>query len=184
MRFLSSKHGVPTLANVRRKSRWNKAMREYEEVYMPPVKAVYDAGPRNPFSAAASSMSTATSTVQRRSCSSTRRTTRVHEEGRRRQCRTCLISAICTPWSCKCALHRCCPLSGTEVCAAGYRGAGAGAAATQHHCRRRRLCHHPKIYVCMHCRQCTIAVLFVRRCCVGASCICETLQFISPFLVQ
>ena len=54
-RFLSSKHGVPTLANEGRKSRWNKAMREYEEVYMPPVKAVYDAGPRNSFGAAASS---------------------------------------------------------------------------------------------------------------------------------
>ena len=69
-RFLSSKHGVPTLANEGRKSRWNKAMREYEEVYMPPVKAVYDAGPRNSFGAAASSMSTATATGRAyRSCS-------------------------------------------------------------------------------------------------------------------
>ena len=58
------------MANEGRTSRWNKAMREYEELYMPPVKAVYDADPRNSFGAAASSMSTATATGRAyRSCS-------------------------------------------------------------------------------------------------------------------
>ena len=44
VRFLSSKHGVPTAGNGGLKPRWNKAAREYEEVYMPPVKMEYDAG--------------------------------------------------------------------------------------------------------------------------------------------
>ena len=44
VRFLSSKHGVPTAGNGGYKPRWNKAIRAYEEVYMPPVKMDYDAG--------------------------------------------------------------------------------------------------------------------------------------------
>ena len=44
VRFLSSLHGVPTEADGQKKPRWNKAEREFEEVYMPPVKIKYDKG--------------------------------------------------------------------------------------------------------------------------------------------
>ena len=148
-RFLSSKHGVPTLANEGRKSRWNKAMREYEEVYMPPVKAVYDAGPRNSFGAAASSMSTATATGRAyRSCSIS---TPNNSSARGAAAAVPYVPDLSGLYPVELQvriaqmLSTVGLLSGAEVYAAS--------AAT------------PKIYVCMHCRQCTKAscVAFVRR---------------------
>ena len=44
VRFLSSFHGVPTASSGETKPGWNKLEREYQEVYIPPVKATYDAG--------------------------------------------------------------------------------------------------------------------------------------------
>ena len=43
LRAKSDSH-CPTAANGGKKPRWNKAEREYQEVYTPPVKMEYDAG--------------------------------------------------------------------------------------------------------------------------------------------
>ena len=145
---------------------------------MPPVKAVYDAGPRNSFGAAASSMSTATATGRAyRSCSIS---TPNNSSARGAAAAVPYVPDLSGLYPVELQvriaqmLSTVGLLSGAEVCAAS--------AAT------------PKIYVCMHCALQTVYEsqlccfcetpqftpnAFVRR----RSCFCETPQFAPQLLL-